>query len=478
MTVSNTDSPVKIYNGTATEYPIPFDYISDNDILVTLYNTTTGAATDQTIDVDYTISDKTVIYSEAPGSVYNVVIRRVTPYTQEASFGPGEEPPLSTYESSFDKLTMLAQDLDERLSRCVIFPDSYSGEDFTLPDLAANAGKLVRINTDGDGFEAIATIAAGSALDVTAYCDAADLEKLHDITSSATEINQLHDITSSATEINQLHESGVVKADLVKLHDITASASEINTITSSGVTHSDLEALHNLVTTNGIMVGYFQRPVFAKDTGNSITIGPGVYHHAGTTDQAVYWSSTLTKSLTVTETRWYYLYLSDSSIVTNGPEITADQISECPTAPTWSDAKRGWYNENDRCIFAVHVTSGNVDSFYHDGDYVEYALAILNRYNCDLAERESVTLTIPAFSRRAMCWISAFLNGPYYLLSSPTNANGSILLLGESGKHINGVFSLITSADQKIYLALSDSSYTGTNGVAEITKGWFFPAGM
>lgn len=207
MTVSNTDSPVKVYTGTATEYPIPFDYISDNDILVTLYNTETGVSTDQTKDVHYTISDETVIYSEAPGSVYNVVIRRVTPYTQEASFGPGEEPPLSTYESCFDKLTMLAQDLDERLKRCIMFPDSYSGTDIELPNPTGNAGKLIRINEDGTGIDVLAVSDSGQATEVTDYCDTADLEKLHDI-------------TSSATEINQLHESGVVKADFVKLHDI------------------------------------------------------------------------------------------------------------------------------------------------------------------------------------------------------------------------------------------------------------------
>ena len=202
MTVSNTDSPVKIYTGTATEYPIPFDYISDNDILVTLYNTTTGAATDQTKDVHYTISDETVIYSEAPGSVYNVVIRRVTPYTQEASFGPGEEPPLSTYESSFDKLTMLAQDLNERLERCIMFPDSYSGTVFELPNPTGNAGRLLRINEDGTGLDVLAVSESGQATEVTEYV--------------------------TTDELSQLHESGVVKADLVKLHAMTLSAVEAN----------------------------------------------------------------------------------------------------------------------------------------------------------------------------------------------------------------------------------------------------------
>jgi len=91
----------------------------------------------------------------------------------------------------------------------------------------------------------------------------ADLVKLHDITSSATEINQLHGsgvvkadlvklhgITSSATEINQLHESGVVKADLVKLHGITSSATEINQLHGSGVVKADLAKLHAITSTH------------------------------------------------------------------------------------------------------------------------------------------------------------------------------------------------------------------------------------
>lgn len=215
MTVSNTDSPVKIYTGSATEYPIPFDYISDNDILVTLYNTETGVSTDQTKDVHYTISDETVIYSEAPGSVYNVVIRRVTPYTQEASFGPGEEPPLSTYESSFDKLTMLAQDLNERLERCIMFPDSYSGTVFELPNPTGNAGRLLRINEDGTGLDVLAVGESGQVTEVTDYCDTADLEKLHAASSTPT-----------ADTIAKFNEDGIMEgAELSMTGDAADEAS-------------------------------------------------------------------------------------------------------------------------------------------------------------------------------------------------------------------------------------------------------------
>ena len=57
-----------------------------------------------------------------------------------------------------------------------------------------------------------------------------ELSQLHGSGVVKADLVKLHDITSSATEINQLHESGVVKADFEKLHGITVSATQINTI--------------------------------------------------------------------------------------------------------------------------------------------------------------------------------------------------------------------------------------------------------
>lgn len=227
-TVSDTESPVKIYSsGAATEYTIPFDYISDSDITVTLVNISTGAETAQTLDVDYTIVDETVTYSVAPGSAYKVVLQRVTPYTQEASFSAGEAPPLTTYESAFDKLTYLVQDLDERVGRSILLPSSSSVTDIEWPDLVLNSGKLIRINSDGDGLEAIATVSAGSALDVTAYCDAADLADLHSwVTTSgitAPDLTNLADATSTpaANKVAVRDASSIVKgAELNMTGDI------------------------------------------------------------------------------------------------------------------------------------------------------------------------------------------------------------------------------------------------------------------
>ena len=412
-TVSDTESPVKIYStGTATEYAIPFDYISDSDIVVTLVNATTGAETAQTLDVDYTIVSDTVTYSSAPGAGYKVVIQRVTPYTQEASFSAGEAPPLTTYESAFDKSIYLAQDLNERLERALLLPETTATKNITWPDLVLNAGKLVRINAEGNGLEAIATVAAGSALDVTAYCDAADLALLHSVGTTS-------------------------------------------------------------------LRGYTQRSKFAYSDADTITIGPGIYQHSGTVDQLVYWDSTLSFDSTDADTHWYYLYIDDSAIVVSGTNaLTASELTSSTTAPSWSDAKHGWYNGLDRCIFAYYVASGSIKGFIHDGgNYIGHIstseddfkqsgnLSDGSAYNADAA--------IPAFSTFGKFEVRMsdeeddwLLVGEerYYLVYGVTTPRAYIL-----DAH--------TTSAQKLYM-LSVGSIGGTWTHWARTLGWYFPAGM
>jgi hypothetical protein len=441
-TVSDTESPVKIYStGTATEYTIPFDYISDSDITVTLVNISTGAETAQTLDVDYTIVDEAVTYSVAPGSAYKVVLQRVTPYTQEASFSAGEAPPLTTYESAFDKLTYLVQDLDERVGRSILLPSSSSVTDIEWPDLALNAGKLVRINTDGDGLESISTVAAGSALDVTAYCDAADLTELHAYQTT----------------------SGLTVSDTTFLHQI---------VTTSGVTNDDLESLHVIYTTCGL----FQRAKFTYVDADTITIGPGVYQHAGTTGQIVYWKSTLTFDSTDSGSRWYYLYIDDSAVVSAGTNLlTAAEFTNSTTAPTWSDAKRGWYSGNDRCIFAYYVASGSIAGFYHDGgDYVSYASLAIDRAFADITKTETVGLTIPGFSTKAYVRFNVSLYAAYDFYCGPEAAG--MVVVHSALATDSFMLMVMTSASQAISIGLS--SYFNDNEVGVKTHGWFFPMGI
>jgi hypothetical protein len=72
----------------------------------------------------------------------------------------------------------------------------------------------------------------------------ADYSDQGDLTATPAEIEAVcKGNTATAAELSELHESGVVKADLEKLHDITLSASQINALASFEALKNDFEAL-------------------------------------------------------------------------------------------------------------------------------------------------------------------------------------------------------------------------------------------
>ncbi|MEN6473665.1 MAG: hypothetical protein ABFD81_06605 [Syntrophaceae bacterium] len=413
-TVTDTESPVKVYtSATVTAYPIPFDYIDDTDIEVTLVAIATGAETAQTLNVDYTIVSDTVTYSVAPGAAYKIIIRRVTPYTQEASWVSGSAPPLSAYESAFDKLTFLTQDLDERMDRSLKLPIA-SAVNPELPDPSLHPGELLRINLAGDGFDSLAVAAAGVYPDFTAYCDPADLTSMR---------------------------------------------------------QHKYQALGNL-----------QRSKFTYVNSTTITIGPGVYDICGGSYwQTVFWGSDITFTNTDTTTGWKYLYIDDSTLTSAPSILTASNFTVSTTPPAWSTLlpRRGWYNGNDRCIFAYYVWSTNaIWPFYHDGgDLVQYMTQLENRAPSDINAAEYVTLTMPHFSTKGQFTVLATLNGAYYVYASVTTTNYAAIGCGISGATVSlPLFTFHTNANQQINIELND--YTGTNLVSVRTHGFFFPTGM
>jgi len=252
-TVTDTESPVKIYTtATVTEYPIPFDYIDDEDIEVTLVNATTGAETAQTLDVDYTIVSSTVTYSVAPGSAYKVVIRRVTPYTQEASWVAGSAPPLSAYESAFDKLTYLTQDLNERLERSILLPKTTTLSNLVFPDPADYPGLYLRNNSSGTGIEAVNLGGSGLTINVHKLSDYDSLDDmLTDLGSTETTVfvDTVGTLTADTTFPSTLHII-MLKGGAFTLgaYDLTingpfdASVSQVFNCASSGVVKGLSEA--------------------------------------------------------------------------------------------------------------------------------------------------------------------------------------------------------------------------------------------
>lgn len=119
---------------------------------------------------------------------------------------------------------------------------------------------------------------------------------------------------------------------------------------------------------SGIFAGVMDRPIFTYKDSDQVYIGSGWYEING---KIVYWSSQLT-SVAISgaaNNTFYYLYLDDSEIGTTPySELVASDFIWSTTAPTWSAAKRGWYNSNDRCVFSILTSAaGSILYFNHDG---------------------------------------------------------------------------------------------------------------
>ena len=163
MTISSTTNRAQFNcNGSTTSFPFTFKYVEASDLQVYLHNTVTGAMTLLTLNVDYEITPAIpgpggtldflgTYLSSPPVSGYTLTILRFIARTQEVDFINGDSLDENNIEGMGDKLTMMVQDLDERIGRAVTVPPTSGISNISVPDPVA--GAFLRWNLSGDGLE-------------------------------------------------------------------------------------------------------------------------------------------------------------------------------------------------------------------------------------------------------------------------------------------------------------------------------------
>jgi len=142
--------------------------------------------------------------------------------------------------------------------------------------------------------------------------------------------------------------------------------------------------------------GEVHRPKFSYAGTDSITITPGIYDMANK-GKNVSWDSTLTVTGLSGTDEWVYIYLNDAGI--SGTTVTASEVIGSTTAPSWEDAKHGWYNGNNRCIFAVYFSGSNLERFFNNDNLVQYYATTVSGSNYEPNSTWTArTLKAPAFS--------------------------------------------------------------------------------
>jgi hypothetical protein len=250
---------------------------------------------------------------------------------------------------------------------------SAGASEFTLPATDGTANQVMQ--TDGSGQLSFATISSDPTM-------GGDL-------SGAASNAQIVPNAVTLAEMAGLARGNIIVGDASGDPSALALGTSTYLLTSDGSDAAWAAAPSSMALTE--LRGYRVRPFFQWGSNTTIILNSGFrYMHEGTTTQMVYGEDVTYTKTGTTASVWYYLYLDDSAIVTAGNAIiTAAQLTESTTAPTFNSTKQTWYNGDDRCIFAWrNDSSGNIWNFInpHTAGIINDAYLMGSNFNSSYIE--------------------------------------------------------------------------------------------
>ena len=152
---SLTNKVIYVGDGVSTTFPFSFKVYLASDLVVQTLLIATGAVTTLTLGVNYTVSltgaapsTGNVILGVALPITKKLIITRTLPLTQLIVLSDNEGTPAATFEEGYDRLTMIAQQLQEQLARAII-QDPTQSVSLIFP--GPSSGKLIGWNSDATG---------------------------------------------------------------------------------------------------------------------------------------------------------------------------------------------------------------------------------------------------------------------------------------------------------------------------------------
>lgn len=221
-------------NGSTVEFPYTFRILDRTQILVSLIEIVDDdiIETIQVIDDDYDVDGVgnsgggTVTFFVAPPTGMSIVLVRNVPFSQTAGF-PAHSPfPASTVETSYDKLTQIAQELRQTQSTALKPPTMPNFIDGTLPS-EIEPLDILQINETLDGFVANSIQIVFGAGPLTAH----QLVQLGNISDTTT-------ISTPQWDFLGLMDQGVATTDAVTFTSVNGATnlSDISNLTSAEIT--------------------------------------------------------------------------------------------------------------------------------------------------------------------------------------------------------------------------------------------------
>ncbi len=142
MITGQQTKAVYLTDGTQTEFPLPFFFFDQGDVVVSTvdqYGVETQITTGYEVSGAQDEDGGTATFAAPPAAGLKLVLRRRTARKQETRYPESGKFPSRTVETDFDKLVAIAQELTEEVGRCVQTPpdDSIDRDDLVQELLAA-----------------------------------------------------------------------------------------------------------------------------------------------------------------------------------------------------------------------------------------------------------------------------------------------------------------------------------------------------
>jgi len=200
MTVSSATTR-NSYSGNASNdtFAYGFKIFDDDDITVIIRTDSTGAETVKTKTTHYTVSNVgnssggNVVFTSGniPASGETIVLLRTTARTQLTDYVANDPFPAETHENALDKLTFIAQELQEEVGRSLKLSqtNTIATAQFTV-GATARANKILGFDTNGDLaiFQEIGTFKGTDATTTTAAYIERDIVK----STTTAELNNVY----------------------------------------------------------------------------------------------------------------------------------------------------------------------------------------------------------------------------------------------------------------------------------------------
>lgn len=198
MTVSSTTTKNSYSgDGSTTVFAYTFKIFDDDDVSVIVRTDSTGSETVKTKTTDYTVSGVgnanggNVTFVTAPASGETVVLIRSTSQTQTTDYTPNDPFPASAHEDALDKMTFLAQELQEEVDRSIKVSktNTITSSEFTI-GASDRANKIFAFDSNGDFAvtQEIGTFKGSDATTTTSNYKQRDLIK----STTAAELNNVY----------------------------------------------------------------------------------------------------------------------------------------------------------------------------------------------------------------------------------------------------------------------------------------------